>query len=136
MAKKILFNNSTATGVRVQSLGIEYTINASKGVIVSAGSFQSPQLLQVSGTGPASILHKFGIEAVSVLEGVGQNMWDHIMFGPAYQVKFDTLDRVLHDPLVLAESALQYTQTPPQGPLTSNIVEFLVSTSILERGSH
>ena len=125
LAKKVLFNGTIATGVRVSSLGLEYTLSAKKEVILSAGAFQSPQLLMLSGIGPKSTLDKFGIPVKSELPGVGQNMWDHIMFGQTYQVNFDTLDRVLLDPLVLADSVLQYAKSPPTGPLTSNVVEFL-----------
>ncbi|KAK7911060.1 hypothetical protein PG985_013541 [Apiospora marii] len=128
MARKILFEDGTnkkkATGVRVSSLGIEYTIKARKEVIVSAGTFQSPQLLMVSGIGPRTTLYNFEIPVVADLPGVGQNMWDHVMFGPSYEVAFDTLDRVLHDPVVLAQTLAEYVATQ-SGPLTSNVVEFL-----------
>ncbi|KAK8067230.1 hypothetical protein PG997_013977 [Apiospora hydei] len=121
MASKILFddgsNKKNATGVRVSSLGIEYTINARKEVILSAGTFQSPQLLMRHWTTSRS-------PVVADLPGVGQNMWDHIMFGPAYEVAFDTLDRVLHDPVVLAQTLAEYVATQ-SGPLTSNVVEFI-----------
>ncbi|KAK6833514.1 hypothetical protein PG987_008208 [Apiospora arundinis] len=133
LAHKVLFdegnddNNNKkkkATGVRVSSLGIEYTIKARKEVILSAGTFQSPQLLMLSGIGPKSTLAEFDIPVISDLPGVGQNMWDHIMFGPSYEVSFDTLDRVLHDPVVLAQTLAEYVATQ-SGPLTSNVVEFL-----------
>ena len=84
MAKKILFDGKKATGVKVAPLDIgllPYSIKAKKEVILSAGTFQSPQMLMVSGVGPESTLKQFGIEAVSKLEGVGQNMWDHVFFG-------------------------------------------------------
>ena len=82
LARKIVFDsNKKAVGVEVQSLGLPYTIHASKEVIVSAGAFQSPQLLMVSGVGPRETLENLDIEVVSELPGVGQNMWDHILFG-------------------------------------------------------
>jgi choline dehydrogenase len=125
LGRKVLFNgNNTATGVQVNSLGIDYKINARKEVIVSAGAFQSPQLLMVSGIGPKEELAKFDIPLISELPGVGQNMWDHIMFGPTYQVKFDTLDRFMHDPTVLASNLAEYILNQ-DGVLTSNVVEFL-----------
>ncbi|KAH6658291.1 hypothetical protein BKA67DRAFT_591341 [Truncatella angustata] len=125
LAKKIVFNsNNTATGVQVNSLGIGYTIHASKEVILSTGAFQSPQLLMVSGIGPKATLDELAIDVVVDAPGVGQNMWDHIMFGPAYEVNFDTLDRVLHDPVVLAESLADYV-ADGTGALSSNVVEFL-----------
>lgn len=125
LAKKVVFDsNNTANGVEVSSLGIGYTIHASKEVIVSAGSFQSPQLLMVSGIGPKETLAEFDIPIIVDAPGVGQNMWDHIMFGPAYQVNFDTLDRVLHDPVILAESLAEYI-ADGTGALSSNVVEFI-----------
>ncbi|KAI1848763.1 hypothetical protein JX266_005622 [Neoarthrinium moseri] len=116
--------NYTATGVQVNSLGVNYNIHAAKEVIVSAGTFQSPQLLMVSGIGPAATLAENDIPLIVDLPGVGQNMWDHIMFGPAYEVKFDTLDRVLHDPIVLADSLVDYV-AEGTGALSSNVVEFI-----------
>lgn len=75
MAKKVLFDgNKTATGVRVESAGVTYDIHAAKEVILSAGAFQSPQLLMVSGVGPRETLEKFDIEVLSELPGVGQNV--------------------------------------------------------------
>ncbi|KAI0146282.1 alcohol oxidase [Xylariaceae sp. FL1272] len=126
LAKKILFDGNKATGVQVSLIGAAptYTIKATKEVIVSAGTFQSPQLLMVSGVGPKSTLEELDIPVVSNLEGVGQNMWDHILFGPSYQVDFPTLDATLHDPVALAAALVEYS-TEAKGPLSSNVVEFL-----------
>ncbi|PPJ59316.1 hypothetical protein CBER1_04211 [Cercospora berteroae] len=87
--------------------------------------FQSPQMLMVSGVGPPDTLTSMGIPIVSPLYGVGQNMWDHIILGPSHEVNFDTVDRFLHDPVVLAETLAEYLSVPPTGPLTSNVVELL-----------
>lgn len=119
LAKRILFNaNKEATGVEVDSAGITYKIHASREVIVSAGAFQSPQLLMVSGIGPAETLDTFNIPVLSELPGVGQNMWDHIFFGPSYRVNFDTATRLLRDPVFLVEATLQYA-TEQTGPLAN-----------------
>jgi len=75
LAKKILFDgNKTATGVEVDTGGLSYTINVNREVILSAGVFQSPQLLMVSGIGPASVLNQYGIQVLADRPGVGQNM--------------------------------------------------------------
>lgn len=125
MAQQILFDSkNTATGIKVQSAAITYTIHASKEVIVSAGSFQSPQLLMVSGIGPRETLEQHEIEVIANRPGVGQNMWDHIMFGPAYEVSLNTLDYTLHNPLALADALIDYA-TNADGVLSSNVVEFL-----------
>jgi choline dehydrogenase len=91
MAKKILFDHQNrATGVVVQQ-GNQFVLTAKREVIISAGAFQSPQLLMVSGIGPAQVLNTHGVNLTVDLPGVGQNMWDHVFFGPSYQVDLPTL---------------------------------------------
>ena len=69
--------------------------------------FQSPQILMVSGIGPAKVLGQHNIPIVSNLEGVGQNMWDHVIFGQSYRVNAIT-HSALGNPSVLEESTRQY----------------------------
>ena len=61
----------------------------------------------VSGIGPSTTLSKFGIAPVSILEGVGQNMWDHVLFGANYQVTTLTHTALGH-PASLAEATALY----------------------------
>ena len=75
LALKVVFSGTTAAGVLVDSGGVQYLLSASKEVIVSAGAFQSPQLLMVSGVGDSATLSQFGIPVVADRPGVGQNMW-------------------------------------------------------------
>lgn len=76
MAKKVLFDGGKrATGVSVETGGKVYTLSARNEVVLSAGAFQSPQLLMVSGVGPKATLDEFKIPVVNNLPGVGQNMW-------------------------------------------------------------
>jgi len=76
LAKRILFDkNKKAVGVQVDSQGLSYVLSANKEVITSAGAFQSPQLLMVSGIGPATTLQKHQIPVLADRPGVGQNMW-------------------------------------------------------------
>jgi choline dehydrogenase len=75
LAKKILFDSTKkATGIMVNTAGVDYALFASKEVIVSAGVHRSPQLLMVSGVGPKATLQGLGISVVSDLPGVGQNL--------------------------------------------------------------
>lgn len=88
-AKKVVFNDDKkATGVVVASDDVpgQYVVRARKEVILSAGAFQSPQLLMVSGIGPKDELEKFGIPVIKNLPGVGQGMQDHVFFGPTWYV--------------------------------------------------
>jgi len=76
LAKKVLFDDAKrATGVVVDTAGKKYTISARREVVLSAGAFQSPQLLMVSGVGPRATLERVGVPVVVELPGVGQNMW-------------------------------------------------------------
>lgn len=107
MAKKIIFDaDHRATGVVVEQ-GNQFILSASREVILCAGAFQSPQLLMVSGVGPAEIIHAHGIDLVVDLPGVGQNMWDHVFFGPSYGVNVPTLGMLDNDlSLLLAQVEL------------------------------
>ncbi|KAJ3949070.1 uncharacterized protein N0V96_000181 [Colletotrichum fioriniae] len=62
------------------SLGRHHVISASKEVIVTLGTFQSPQMLMVSGIGPKDTLETFDIEPVVINENVGQHMMDHNVY--------------------------------------------------------
>ncbi|KAK7999608.1 alcohol oxidase [Apiospora arundinis] len=121
LAKKILFDgNKRATGVVYQIGPLTFTANAAREVIVSAGAFHSPQLLMVSGIGPAATLNKFNIPVIADRRGVGQGMQDHVFFGPSWRVKVQTLTRIATDPLYAAAQLLGPYSLFKQGPLTNN----------------
>jgi choline dehydrogenase len=125
MAKKINFDASKkATSVVVESNLVSYTLGVNKEVIVSGGAFQSPQLLMVSGIGPAAQLAQYGIPVVADRPGVGQNMQDHIFFGPAYRVDLTTFTKVANDPIYLASQLVVY-ETTQTGQLTNPVADFL-----------
>ncbi|KAF2177215.1 GMC oxidoreductase [Zopfia rhizophila CBS 207.26] len=75
-ATKILFKDKKAKAVSVNNNGTQYSLAATKEVIVSGGVFHSPQILMVSGVGPASTLQAHNIPVVADLPGVGQNLQD------------------------------------------------------------
>ena len=76
--EKIIFEGKKAVGIRVKIKNKVQTIYANKEVILSGGSINSPQLLMVSGVGPADHLKEKGIEIVHELKGVGKNLQDHL----------------------------------------------------------
>ncbi|KAH9875830.1 hypothetical protein IAQ61_003295 [Plenodomus lingam] len=125
LAKRILFDSKKrATGVLLKSDGhVPYVLSARKEVIVSAGAFQSPQLLMVSGVGPKAALEEHGIPIVADRPGVGQNMWDHVIMGPSYRVNVITSSS-LGDPAVLAEAERLYNEKQ-EGILTNSGGDFL-----------
>ncbi|KAF2496541.1 alcohol oxidase [Lophium mytilinum] len=123
LARKIIFNgNKAATGVLADTSGVEYTLSAKREVIVSSGVFGSPQLLMVSGVGPAANLQELGIPVISDLPGVGQNMWDHVFMGPSHRVHVHTSSSFA-SPLFAAQATLDY-QSKQSGPLTSTGGDF------------
>lgn len=123
MAEKVLFNGKTANGVLVNTRGYSYQLTAKKEVIVSAGVFQSPQLLMVSGIGPSNTLNHFGIPVVMDLPGVGQNMNDHIYYGSNYRVNVETASSLAYgDNLYRANDLFNNEQS---GMLSNNGGDFL-----------
>ena len=91
LAKRVVFDdNKRANGVEIDIGGLTSMLAAKQEVIVSAGVFQSPQMLMVSGVGPKDTLQELNIPIVQDLPGVGQNMWDHWYFGPSYTVNVET----------------------------------------------
>jgi choline dehydrogenase len=83
-ATKLLFKGTSTTGVRFTKNGTEHEVRARE-VILSAGAIQSPQLLQLSGIGPAKLLQSFGIPVVADLPGVGENLQDHLQLRVIYK---------------------------------------------------
>lgn len=82
----ILMQGNRASGIRYRKGGVEHTLLANREVILSAGSIQSPQLLQLSGIGPSKLLNQFGIPVVKDLNGVGKNLQDHLQTRLIYEV--------------------------------------------------
>ncbi|MBN3562571.1 choline dehydrogenase [Aliamphritea spongicola] len=78
LTRKVLLDGKKATGIEYQQGGSIKTATARKEVILSAGSIGSPQLLQLSGIGPAKVLQDAGVEVVQDLPGVGENLQDHL----------------------------------------------------------
>ena len=76
--EKIIFDGKKAIGIEVKIRNEVKKIYANKEIILSGGSINSPQLLMVSGVGPADHLKEKGIHVVHAIEGVGKNLQDHL----------------------------------------------------------
>ena len=74
---RILFEGKRAVGIRYRRGGKEHEVRARREVILCGGTINSPQLLQISGVGPASLLNEIGVPVVHELAGVGENLRDH-----------------------------------------------------------
>ncbi len=77
-ALRIVFEGRRARGVVFRRGGRDTTVTARREVIVATGAMQSPQLLQLSGVGPPRLLQTLGVPVVHALEGVGENLQDHL----------------------------------------------------------
>ena len=76
-ATRILFEGKRAVGVEYRQGASVHQVRASREVLLSAGAFQSPQLLMLSGVGPAAHLQQHGIPVLHHWPGVGQHLHDH-----------------------------------------------------------
>ncbi|MCJ1372495.1 hypothetical protein MMC20_003720 [Loxospora ochrophaea] len=117
LANRILFDGKTAVGVSVSTAGVPYVLSASKEVILSAGVFRSPQMLMLSGIGPAATLNSFQIPIVSNLGGVGQNLWDQPYYGMTVRVNVTTQSALSTDPSYAAQATADFLDEQ-KGPLT------------------
>jgi len=77
LATRVRFHGGRAVGVEYRMGGTMHIANAHREVIVSAGAFNSPQLLQLSGLGPRALLERHGIAVVRDIPGVGGGLQDH-----------------------------------------------------------
>lgn len=82
----LILEGTRAAGARYLQNGVSREARAACEVILSAGSLQSPHLLQLSGIGPAQLLRSHGVNVVHDLPGVGQNLQDHLQFRLMYRV--------------------------------------------------
>ncbi|MFN3375214.1 MAG: GMC family oxidoreductase [Burkholderiaceae bacterium] len=96
-------------GVQVWTGSEMVTVQASREVVLSAGAVNSPQILQLSGIGPAPLLQGHGIAVVHELPGVGANLQDHLQIRAVYKVQnTTTLNTMAHSVWGKARIALQY----------------------------
>lgn len=112
-------NSKRATGIMlITDKGQQQTIKADRKVILAAGAIGSPQLLQVSGIGPAELLQKTGVPCLHDLPGVGENLQDHLQIRTIYKVQNTvTLNQRFHSILGKMSMGLEYLLFKT-GPLT------------------
>ena len=84
-ATALVLEGRRAVGVRFRQNGHMREARAQREVILSAGAIQSPQLMQLSGIGPADWLQSLGIPVVHALPGVGENLQDHLQIRLSYE---------------------------------------------------
>ncbi|MFG2892565.1 GMC family oxidoreductase [Streptomyces sp. NPDC048248] len=113
---RVLFDGDRATGVEVDRAGEPVALHAEREVLLSAGAYNSPQLLMLSGIGVAADLEARGITPLADLP-VGENLQDHPHVGLSYLTDSESL--------MTAETAdnVRLLEAEGRGPLTSNVGE-------------
>ena len=119
-ATRILFEGRRAVGVTYRRHGRDHAIRAGREVIVAAGAVGSPQLLQLSGVGPAGLLGRHGIAIVHDLPGVGRNLQDHLCADAIYRVNVATLNEQLRPLMGKLRHGATYVLTR-RGPLSLGV---------------
>ena len=118
LVTRILFAGTRALGVRYSRHGDDSEVHADREVILSGGAVNSPQLLMLSGIGPAEHLRSLDIEVVVNLAGVGENLHDH----PAAAILWHTTGASDLVDMVGPRSLLRWRVTG-KGPMASNVGE-------------
>ena len=115
---RIVLESGRARGIQFTSRGRKETAQAGREVILCGGTINSPQLLMLSGIGPAAELRLHGIDVIRDLPGVGENLQDHLVCGVIMGVNHrDTLGSAE----TLGSVARYFLRG--KGPLASNVAE-------------
>jgi choline dehydrogenase-like flavoprotein len=118
LAQRIVFDGRRANAVEYRRAGVLKMARARKEIVVSGGAFNSPQLLQLSGVGPAELLRRLGIEVVLDAPGVGQDLQDHMQVRVIMRCSRPiTLNDIVNNPFRKVLTGLQYAAFRT-GPLT------------------
>ena len=116
--QKVLLQDKKAVGIAVCGRGeTQEIIMANKEVILCAGAINSPQILMLSGIGPAQELKEHSIPVVVDLSGVGQNLQDHLQARPIFKCKSSSINTQTNSIFKQAKIGLEY-MCKGTGPLT------------------
>jgi choline dehydrogenase len=118
LSERIVMDGKRATGVVYRQFGVQRTVIARREVIVCGGALNSPQLLMLSGIGPAAHLSEHGIAVQHDLPGVGQSMQDHFQARIVLKCRFPiTVNDIMMSKVRMVRTGLDYLLRR-KGPLT------------------
>ena len=136
LVEKVLFDGRRAAGVRFRQNGRLVEARTRGEIVLSSGAVGSPQLLQLSGVGPADWLAELGIDVVQDRQGVGRNLQDHLQQRAIYKVEgAKTLNTSYHSLVGRALIGAEYAlfQSGPLSMAPSQLGIFTTSSSEHER---
>ena len=119
LVQKILFDqNMKATGVEAIVDGRKHVFNTRKEIILAAGVFQTPKILELSGIGDEALLQKRGLPVLVNNCHVGENLQDHLMTGISFEVNdgVPTGDPLVRQEPEAVQSAMELYMTKKEGP--------------------
>lgn len=120
--ERIVIEDGAATGVVYHQNGKAHEAKANKEVLLSAGAYHSPQILNLSGIGDGDALKKHGITVHKHLPGVGQNLQDHLVYFAIFDTNYKkSLDSAENFPGVI-KNLFNYLAFK-KGPFSSNVGE-------------
>lgn len=132
LTKRVLLENNRAVGVEFWcGKNATEKAYANREVILSAGAFQSPQLLMLSGIGPKDTLRQQGIAVKHELPGVGQNLQDHLFTGVSSLCTKPVSANHYLPPLRQVQGLVQYLLTH-RGPMTIGPLEANAFINLLD----
>ena len=135
-ATKILFDGKRATGIQYRRGGQSVEIRARREIVLSGGSVNSPQLLQLSGVGPAGLLKDIGVPVHHELAGVGENLRDHFVLRMVARIKtMKTINQRVKGLPLMSEALKYFTGQPSILGLSPTLVYiFWKSDPALDNG--
>ena len=139
LTTRILLNGRHAIGVEYRHGGKTKRVRANREVILAAGSIKTPQLLMLSGLGPAKHIAEHGIHVVVDRPGVGANLQDHLQMILTYRLQgTKTLNQRYNAPFGRVSIALEYAllRSGPMAMGPSPLGIFLRSDRDRERANH
>ncbi|UDF29017.1 UNVERIFIED_ORG: choline dehydrogenase [Roseateles sp. XES5] len=122
LVEKVVIEGGRAGSIAVRHRGRRYVVRADREIVLSGGAINSPQLLLLSGVGPAETLQRMGVAVQADLPGVGRNLQDHIDLVMQWSCRKDVTLKHLANPLVKAVVGARWL-LDRRGPVASNIWE-------------
>ena len=119
-ATRIGFEGKRATSVTYARHGATHTVRATREILLCAGAINTPQLLQLSGVGPAAHLQASGIPIVHDSPGVGRHLQDHLCIDYLYRSRVPSLNEELRPWHGKLRAGLRYLATR-RGPLALSV---------------